>query len=146
MAIRRADIEDADTVATLFLAARAQMRYLPPVHTEAETREWIRDTLLATREVWVAVEDQVVGFAALGDRLLEHLYVHPAEQSRGVGARLLALAKERRPSGLQLWVYQRNEGARRFYERHGFTVVRLTDGAGNEDREPDALYEWRPAQ
>jgi ribosomal protein S18 acetylase RimI-like enzyme len=48
------------------------------------------------------------------------------------------------PDGLQLWVFQKNVGARRFYERHGFRLVELTDGAGNEENEPDARYEWRP--
>jgi hypothetical protein len=42
-------------------------------------------------------------------------------------------------------VFQRNEDARRFYERQGCVLVELTDGAGNEEREPDALYAWRPA-
>jgi ribosomal protein S18 acetylase RimI-like enzyme len=55
-------------------------------------------------------------------------------------------AKERRPHGLRLWVFQRNDGVRRFYERHGFALVRETDGAENMEREPDALYEWRPPQ
>ena len=41
-----------------------------------------------------------------------------------------------------LWVFQKNEGARRFYERHGFELVKLTDGAENMEREPDALYRW----
>lgn len=63
---------------------------------------------------------------------------------KGVGAALLTVAKERRPRGVQLWVFQRNVGARRFYERHGFTLVRLTDGQDNEERVPDALYEWQP--
>ena len=53
-------------------------------------------------------------------------------------------AKERRPSGFRLWVFQRNVGAREFYEQHGFPLVELTDGSGNEEREPDALYEWAP--
>jgi hypothetical protein len=39
-------------------------------------------------------------------------------------------------------VFQRNEDARRFYERRGFRLVRLTDGADNMEREPDALYAW----
>ena len=34
---------------------------------------------------------------------------------------------------------------RRFYERNGCRVVELTDGSGNEEREPDALYEWAPS-
>ena len=119
------------------------MRYLPELHTEAETRGWIRELLAGRAEVWVAEDDRrVVGYAALGEDWLEHLYVRPDEQGRGVGAALLAVAKERRRRGLR--VFQKNVGARRFYERHGFRLVQLTDGRANEEREPDALYEWRP--
>lgn len=32
--------------------------------------------------------------------------------------------------------------ARSFYESYGFRLVRTTEGSGNEEREPDALYEW----
>jgi GNAT superfamily N-acetyltransferase len=143
--IRRAQAADAEGVADVLLAARAEMTYLPAVHGDEETRAWIRDVLLASSEVWVAeAEGRVAGFAALGALLLEHLYVRPGMQGRGIGTQLLERAKERRPAGLRLWVFQRNEGARRFYERHGFDLVELTDGAGNEEREPDALYEWQP--
>ena len=30
-------------------------------------------------------------------------------------------------------------------EHRGMQVIELTDGSRNEEREPDALYEWRPA-
>ena len=56
----------------------------------------------------------------------------------------MALAKERSPGGLGLWTFQVNKPAHRFYERHGFAVVRYTDGSDNEEREPDVRYEWRP--
>jgi ribosomal protein S18 acetylase RimI-like enzyme len=143
--IRRATPTDAEAVANIFLAAKAEMTYLPDLHTDAETRRWVREVVLRELEVWIA-EDwaRVVGFAALGDDLLEHLYVDPKAQNRGVGATLLTVAKERRPRSLRLWVFQKNVGARRFYERHGFMLVRLTDGRDNEEREPDALYEWQP--
>ena len=58
--------------------------------------------------------------------------------------RLGDLAKRERPKGFRLWVFQQNEGARRFYERHGCTLVLETDGADNEEHLPDALLEWRP--
>ena len=48
------------------------------------------------------------------------------------------------PDGFSLWTFQKNEGARRFYERHGFDAVELTDGSGNMEREPDVRYAWRP--
>ncbi|MDP9464580.1 MAG: GNAT family N-acetyltransferase, partial [Actinomycetota bacterium] len=44
------------------------------------------------------------------------------------------------PEGLQLWTFESNDRARRFYERHGFTAVEFTDGAGNEERWPDVRY------
>src|SRR5215218_7351149 len=129
MRIRRAAAADADAVAGVFLAAKGEMTYLLQLHTEEETRRWMRDIVLRDLEVWVAEADaRVTGFAALRADFLEHLYVHPQEQNHGVGTALLELAKERRPRGLRLWVFQKNVGARRFYERHGFTLARLTDG------------------
>ena len=97
------------------------------------------------QEVWVWEEDgRVMGFAALADGMLNHLYVEPGEQRRGIGTALLEQAKGRLPSGFRLWTFRRNEGARRFYVRHGFRVVELADGSENEEREPDVLYEWVP--
>jgi GNAT superfamily N-acetyltransferase len=144
--LRAAEPGDAEAVAEIFLAARAEMTYLPELHTAAETHCWVRDVLLPDHEVWIAEEDGgLAGFAALGDDFLEHIYVRPEAQGRGLGTALLELSKQRRPKRLRLWVFQKNAGARRLYERHGFELVGSTDGAGNEEHEPDALYEWRPA-
>jgi len=44
--------------------------------------------------------------------------------------------------GLSLWTFQKNTAARASYERHGFEAVDETDGAANEEREPDLLYTW----
>jgi GNAT superfamily N-acetyltransferase len=144
--VRPARTEDADAVADLFLAARdAAMPYLPKLHPGDDVHAWIAEVVLPQDEVWVAERNgRVLGFAALAGEMLSHLYVAPDAQGAGVGRVLLAKAMERRPAGFRLWVFQRNERARRFYESHGLELVQLTDGAGNEEREPDALYEWRP--
>ena len=145
MKIRPVEPGDAEGVGDVFLAALAGMTYLPELYTEAETRTFIRDGLLPNNEVWVAEQGgRVLGFVGLGEDVLRHLWVEPEAQNRGVGTALLALAKERRPGGLRLSVFQKNLGARRLYERHGFTLTELTDGRDNEEREPDARYEWRP--
>jgi GNAT superfamily N-acetyltransferase len=96
-------------------------------------------------EVWIAdAEEGGCGFIGLREDLVTHLYVEPSAQNRGIGTALLDHAKSLRPEGLELWVFQKNAGACRFYERHAFRLVRLTDGADNMEKEPDALYEWRP--
>ncbi len=75
--------------------------------------------------------------------MLDYLYVEPDMTGRKIGSALLERAKDRRPDGFSLWTFQQNERARRFYERHGLRLIRLTDGEGNEEKMPDALYEWR---
>ena len=143
MLTRLARTTDVDTIADVFIASFRGLTFLPNLHTDDQIRIWIRDQMFPGHEVWVAeVRQSVVGYAALTGDLLGHLYVHPAEQNRGIGTALLEVTKRERPDGFKLWVFQRNEGARRFYERHGCHLVQLSDGSGNEEQEPDALYEW----
>jgi len=144
--IRRAGAEDADAVAATFTASFAGLlSFLPRLHTPEEDRAFFSRAIVE-REVWIAEADgAVLGLAAIHDNELSHLYVAPERQSSGIGGALLEHVKRERPAGFTLWVFQQNEGARRFYERHGLRLVRETDGSGNEERTPDALYEWRPA-
>jgi len=136
---------ESDTIAEVFLASFRGLTFLPTIHTDDQIRAWIRDQMVPAHEVWVAeVAERVVGFAALSGDLLGHIYVHPDEQDRGVGTALFEVVKQQRPGGFRLWVFQKNEGARRFYERHGCRLLELGDGSGNEEKEPDALYEWPP--
>jgi hypothetical protein len=46
---------------------------------------------------------------------------------------------------LQLWTFQRNAPARRFYEARGFAAVEQTKGSGNEEMKPDVRYFWARA-
>ena len=144
--IRPCRPEDAPGVADAFLSARAAcLPWLPKVHADSDVRAWIAQVLVHQPEVWVAeLNGRVVGFAALRDDHLDHLYVHPDYHNRGAGTALLHEAMRHRPNGLRLWVFQHNAQARRFYERHGFALLHETDGAGNEERTPDALYGWQP--
>jgi putative acetyltransferase len=146
MEIRRARDEEIEPLTQLFIRARNEMDYLPQVPDEAAVP--IAARIREHEEVWVAEEDgRLLGFLGiehstnLAAPVLEKLYVEPVEQNRGVGSALLGKAKKLRPDELYLWVFQKNP-ARRLYERHGFELVKLTDGADNMEREPDALYRW----
>ena len=145
MDVRLARTGDSDTIAEVFIASFRGLTFLPIIHTDDQIRAWICDQMLPAHEVWVAEEAGCIsGFAAFSGDLLGHLYVRPDDQSRGIGTALFDVVKRERPNGVRFWVFQRNEGARRFYERRGCRLVELTDGFGNEEKEPDALYEWRP--
>lgn len=143
--IRPAGGEDADPIARLFIASRATLTFLPNIHTDEETFYFIANIVLRDQEVQVAETiGEISGFLAIHGEMVEHLYVRPDLLRRGIGSALLQRAKERLPSGFRLWVFQENVPARRFYERHGLRLVEETDGSRNEERTPDALYEWRP--
>lgn len=142
--LRPATPEDAAVIAALFLASRREaLPYLPEVHPDAETYDWIERVVLTQGEVWVAVGDgRVVGFMAVVGDHLDHLYLLPGYGRRGIGGRLLAKAKELSPDRLELWAFQRNAPARAFYEARGFVAVEFGDGSGNEEGTPDVRYEW----
>ena len=69
-----------------------------------------------------------------------------ASRWQGTGIRLLAIARHAAGNRMSLFVFVKNLGARRFYERHGFTAVEESDGSRNEEGEPDVRYEWRTAK
>lgn len=140
--IRPALLAESDAVAAVLRASReAALPYLPDLHTASDDRAFVRDRVFAECEVWVAERDGVIlGFCAFRPGWVDHLYVAPGHWSTGIGSALLAKAMAVNDT-LQLWTFQRNEGARRFYEARGFSCVRTTEG-DNEEREPDALYAW----
>jgi hypothetical protein len=140
--IRRASATDAAAIAEVFLASRATMTYLPNLHSNEETRGFIRH-VVSDFEVFAAERNgSIVGFAALNGDWLDHLYVHPSRFNTQTGSKLFHQATLVRPDGFQFWVFQQNIGARRFYERHGCALARMTDGRDNEEKTPDALYVW----
>jgi putative acetyltransferase len=136
---------DADAIARVFTASFGTLTFLPRLHTAEEDRAFVADVVLREQDVLVADDDgHIVGFLAMAHETVEHLYVDPVRRRGGIGSMLLEEAKARMPAGFRLWVFQRNEAARRFYEKHGLVVVELTDGEANEEKTPDARYEWRP--
>ncbi|MET4721130.1 GNAT superfamily N-acetyltransferase [Bradyrhizobium japonicum] len=118
------------------------MPWLLGLHTPAEDRWFYRERVFPTCRVWGRFnDDELTGIIAFQDGWIEQLYVLPAAQGRGIGTELLDVAKAA-CDRLELWTFQRNTPARRFYEARGFTLIEQTDGARNEEREPDARYVW----
>lgn len=148
--LRQARANDAAECAHVYLRSRAfGLPQVPVVHEPSEVRRWMADEVIGHADVWVAEVDGVIG----GLLVLSHerdggwvdqLYLDPSWMGRGLGDRFVELARRRCPCGLQLWTFQSNAAALRFYERHGFVAEESTDGRGNEERAPDVRYRWAP--
>jgi GNAT superfamily N-acetyltransferase len=142
--MRQATFEDVPAIVELFERSFATLTFLPVLHTHEQHLAYFGG-LLETHEVWVDEEGGALrGFCTISD-MLDHFYVDPPAFGTGIADALFEHVTSRRPDGFTLWVFQQNARARRFYERHGCVVLELTDGAHNEERTPDALYDWRPA-
>jgi GNAT superfamily N-acetyltransferase len=142
--LRLATSADAQAIAIVHrTAVRVSLPFLPELHTAEDDLHHFSSNFLPANQVWVAeAGGRVVGYIGFDAAFINHLYLLPQAQGQGLGDRLLAKALEGgRPR--QLWTFQANARARRFYERRGFVVVRFTDGAGNEEKTPDVLYQWR---
>lgn len=144
IAIRRAVPADVSAVADVYLAAFAATYDFPLAHTDEEVRGWLAEQVVPVMEAWVAEDHgRVVAMMVLDDAGIDQLYVEPAWHSRGIGGRLVEIAKRRRPGGLELHTFQVNDRARRFYEHNGFVIAALGDGSANEERQSDMRYEWK---
>ncbi|MDC7744811.1 MULTISPECIES: GNAT family N-acetyltransferase [Rhizobium] len=120
-----------------------RLPWLPDLHTPWEDEQYWRMHLLPNCTILgAAMGNRLIGVIAYGDNWIEQLYILPDFQGMGIGSRLLGCAKEEMDE-IRLWTFQRNIGARAFYERHGFAATEETDGVDNEEREPDVLYHWR---
>ncbi|MEO8606074.1 MAG: GNAT family acetyltransferase [bacterium] len=115
---------------------------LMQAHTLDDDRSFFRDHLAARCLIELAeIEGRIVGLLAQCGAVIDQLFVDVDWQRRGVGALLLDAAKQRAPGGLRLSTFQRNAGARAFYERHGFIAVRFGVSPAPEN-EPDVEYRW----
>ena len=121
-----------------------RLPWLAGRHTPESDLTYFREHVYAQCEIWGAMDGKIVGIVAFRQGWIDQLYVLPQYQGRGAGNALLCTAQKSFPS-LQLWTFQKNVLARRFYEMRGFVAIKETDGQDNDEREPDVLYHWQRA-
>ena len=140
---------DADAIANLYLASRkAYISFAPLAHSDDDIREWVKNSLIPNIHVWIIEQDNIVlGMMAISEKQgmhwIEQLYVLPKSTGQGIGSLLMEKAKSFNIP-IRLRTFQENWGARRFYDRHGFTIIEFSDGSENEKHCPDMVYEWNP--
>ncbi|MBI2738297.1 MAG: GNAT family N-acetyltransferase [Rhodospirillales bacterium] len=140
---RAARPEDAAAIARVLSPSYRLLSFLPMLHTEEEDLWFIENVILKESVVTVAEADAgIVAFLAQEGEEVRMLFTHPDFIGAGAGSLLIEVAKRSGVAALELWCFQANTHARRFYERHGFKAIRFTDGHDNEEKAPDVRYRW----
>lgn len=110
-------------------------------HPLQEQQAFFESKVLPENRVRVAcLGSTLAGFLASTPQSIAHLYVAVPLIGRGIGSRLLALAKAESSGSLWLYTFARNANARAFYERHGF--VDTGHGFENMWNLEDVRYVW----
>lgn len=147
LAIREYRPEDFDALTILWRISREKS--LPQFfnneksHFFYEDLDYFRDHILKENKVWVLeIAQRPVAFMAIKGDFIDHLYVHPDYQNRGIGKAFLQHARQLSPDHLWLYTLQANVNACAFYEKNGFVAEKLGFSPPPEN-EPDVEYHWR---
>lgn len=129
--IRAATVQDVSRVAEI-LVFNNRINFFPIFKDEGFSfgkmqvltvaNEYLSDEELL-RQTYVYDDGLIRGMITAGDGEVKKLYVDPFFQKRGIGEKLLNYAIREHQVNF-LWALEKNPGAIRFYQRHGF---RLTD-------------------
>jgi GNAT superfamily N-acetyltransferase len=134
-------VDDFEPMVALRIAALRESLERLGRFDPARARERLQAGFAPEHMQHICVDGERIGYLTLrpaGDVLkLEHLYIRPGEQGRGVGSWVLAWIKNTaKASGHDVTVSAlRLSDANRFYLRHGFEVV--------GESEFDIDYRWK---
>ena len=140
--IRQANLEDVSRIAEILIFTK-RMTYRPIFRDDPVSFGQMQVVPLAEEyvahperldKIWVWEDIFVKGLITLheckdeGTLQVEELYVEPFFHGEGIGSALLAFAEKKAgelgADTLFLWVLEKNEKARSFYEKHGYVQTK----------------------
>ena len=141
--LRHATDRDADAIAEPFFASHRLLTFLPMLHPIERYRRFVASVLLKECVVTVIEDDTgIISFLALQSDEVRQFYTRPDRIGRGAGTQLIEAVKSSGVAALELWCFQANARARRFYKARGLRAIGFPDGADNEEWVPDVRYRW----
>jgi len=141
--LRHATDRDADAIAEPFFASHRLLTFLPMLHPIESYRRFVASVLLKECVVTVIEDDTgIISFLALQSEEVRQFYTRLDRIGRGAGTQLIEAVKSSGVAALELWCFQANARARRFYKARGLRAIGFPDGADNEEWVPDVRYRW----
>ncbi len=134
--IRRAASIDEEVLTTIRRSAILTLAV--PTLSVAQAETWVTQTAtdrivraIREHEVWVAVEERVIGWVEVDQDRVAALYVSPSCSGRGVGSALLVRAERSIwGSGYPVAFLYASQNALAFYLRRGYLHYSPPDGQG----------------
>lgn len=142
--IRPAKLFDASKIGAILSEFVEETDWLPKLHSKAQDIQHCA-TMIGNGWVTVFDENGVQGFIARRENEILSLYVAQEWRSSGVGSALIRVAQKEAQS-LDLWTFQQNHPARKFYHAMGFKEAQLTYGANNDEGLPDLQLHWERSE
>ena len=136
---------DFEELAGLRIAAMRESLERVGRFDPARARERLRSSFVPERTRFVVLAGERVGFFATQDGpeglQLDHLYIHPGFQGRGIGSAVLkqVLVEADERCVAVLVGALRESASNRFYERHGFVLVSEGEWDNYYVRPPEAV-------
>ncbi|MBD0742749.1 GNAT family N-acetyltransferase [Streptomyces sp. CBMA152] len=143
--LRAGSAEDIEAIAELRAAVmRADLERLGR-YDEHRVRQRLRDSFSTRYTSVIAIDDELIGCVTVrpaegpadGMQWLEHFYLAPRHQGRGLGSDVLRTVLARTDAqGMTVGLHVlQGSAARRLYERHGFVM---------ESQDPIDVFMVRP--
>lgn len=126
--IRHATIEDASRIAEISIFTK-RMNYRSIFHNDSVSFGEMQVYPLAKSYldnpsklsgIWVYDDEFVKGFINIIDSRIDELYVDCFFENQGIGGKLIDFAISEKGCD-SVWVLEKNDAAKRFYLRHGFS-------------------------
>jgi putative acetyltransferase len=148
LAISLRPYETRDEDAAIALWLRTWQAAYPGLDFAARLDWWRqrwRNELVPSADIVIAqAVGEVIGFVTVDPSTfyLDQIVVAPERWASGIGAALIAVAKQLSPTGLDLDVNTDNARAIRFYDRQGFSIAGA--GINSVSGKPVHRMHWRP--
>ena len=125
--IRKAKIQDSSRIAEILVFTK-RVNYRSIFHDDLVSfgemqvypiaKQYIDDASKLAN-IWVYDDEFVKGLIHIENQRIEELYVDSFFENNGIGTKLIEFAIQKKGCNT-VWVLEKNHGAIRFYERHGF--------------------------
>ena len=146
--VRQAQVPDLPSCAAILNDYIDATAWLPRVLDRQAIADMFSPALLEKRIIFVAENGgEIIGYLSMDHEagFVHALYVHPAARGEGLGKALLDAARQARPQGFELTVFEPNADALRFYIREGLVEIPHGRRTDTDEGVPTLLMRWKGA-